>query len=73
MEGCKQLCFCHRSLLDLKKVFLLEMVLLRLLVCHCSSDELTYQCGAMVSRGIREELEKLRLSRHNLEQRCWLC
>lgn len=59
-------CAFVTSLLDLKQVFLLEVVLLRLLVFHCSSDELTYQCGAMASRGIREELDELRLSRHNL-------
>lgn len=72
-EGCKQLCFCYSSVLELKQVFLLEIVLLSLLVFHSSSDELTCQYGAMVSRGIREELDKLRLSRYNLKQRCWLC
>lgn len=72
MEGSKQLCFCYSSVLDLKQLFLLEIVLLRLLVFHSSSDELTCQCGAMASRGIREELDKLRLSRYKLEQ-TWLC
>lgn len=73
MEACKQLCFCYNSVLDLKQVFLLEIVLLKLLVFHSSSDELTCQYGGMAGRGKREELDKLRLSRHNLEQRCWLC
>lgn len=43
------------------------------LVFQSSSDELIYQYGAMASRGIKEEMDKLRLSRHNLEQRCCLC
>lgn len=59
--------------LELKQVFLLEMVLLRLPVFHSNSDELTNQYGAMASRGVREELDNLWLSKHNLKQKCWLC
>lgn len=39
----------------------------------CSgSAELIYQHGVMASRGGRGEEDKLWLSKHNLEQRCWL-
>lgn len=39
----------------------------------CSnSAELTYQHGAMASRGMRGEEDKLWLWKGNLERRCWL-
>lgn len=39
---------------------------------YFSSAELTCQHGAMASRGMRGEEDKLWLSKCNLEQRCWL-